>query len=409
MSQPLANACAAVVPGRCTEERLFYILAGLGAAITAVGLAAALYMEHMGHVVTGMNNQIVWGIPHVFAIFLIVAASGVLNVASIGSVFGKTIYKSRAPLSALLCIAMLAGGLAVIMLDLGRADRLIVAMTHFNPTSVFGWNVILYPGMFGIAAVYIWTMMERRMNPYSKPAGFAAFVWRVLLTTGTGSIFGFLVARQAYQSAILAPMFIIMSFAWGLAVFMVVQKTMYAWNEATLHPAIRRRMKNLLGLFVAAVFYFVAVYHLTNLYFAKQVAFERFILVDGGIFPLLFWGGWFLLGTVLPLALIYVPGLAFRGSVLTASMLVIVGALCQLYVFIIGGQAFPLEIFPDMIASSSFGDGKIESYVPSLPEFLLAIGGIGIAFTITAIGVRVLRFMPEDDLAKLEAAGSIVD
>ena len=29
----------------------------------------------------GMNNQIVWGLPHVFAIFLIVAASGVLNVA----------------------------------------------------------------------------------------------------------------------------------------------------------------------------------------------------------------------------------------------------------------------------------------------------------------------------------------
>ncbi len=46
-------------------------------------------MEHHGHVVTGMNNQIVWGMPHVFAIFLIVAASGVLNVASIGSVFGK--------------------------------------------------------------------------------------------------------------------------------------------------------------------------------------------------------------------------------------------------------------------------------------------------------------------------------
>ncbi len=409
MTQPLANACAVVVPGRCTEERLFYILAALGAAVTAVGLGAALYMEHMGHVVTGMNNQTVWGIPHVFAIFLIVAASGVLNVASIGSVFGKTIYKSRAPLSALLCIAMLAGGLAVIMLDLGRADRLIVAMTHFNPTSVFGWNVILYPGMFGIAAVYIWTMMERRMNPYSKPAGFAAFIWRLLLTTGTGSIFGFLVARQAYQSAILAPMFIIMSFAWGLAVFMVVQKTMFAWNEATLHPAIRRRMKNLLGIFVAAVFYFVAVYHLTNLYFAKQVAFERFILVDGGVFPLLFWGGWFLLGTVLPLALIYVPGLAFRGSVLTASMLVIVGAICQLYVFIIGGQAFPLEIFPDMIASSSFGDGKIEQYAPSLPEFLLGMGGIGIAFTMTAIGVRVLRFMPEDDLVKLEAAGSIVD
>ena len=142
------------------EEGLFYLLAAIGGLVSALGVGAALYMEHSGHVVTGMNNQIVWGLPHVVAIFLIVAASGVLNVASMGSVFGRKLYKPRAPLSGLLAIAMLSGGLAVIMLDLGRADRIIVAATHFNPTSVFGWNVILYPVFYGIAAVYLWTMME---------------------------------------------------------------------------------------------------------------------------------------------------------------------------------------------------------------------------------------------------------
>jgi Ni/Fe-hydrogenase subunit HybB-like protein len=80
-------------------------------------------MEEHGHVITGMDNQIVWGLPHVFAIFMIVAASGVLNVASIGSVFGQPVYKPRAPLSGLLCVALLAGGLMVLMLDLGRPDR----------------------------------------------------------------------------------------------------------------------------------------------------------------------------------------------------------------------------------------------------------------------------------------------
>ncbi len=392
------------------EERNFYLLAALGGLVTVIGLAAALYMEHAGHVVTGMNNQVVWGMPHVFAIFLIVAASGVLNVASIGSVFGKVVYKSRAPLSGLLALAMLAAGLAVIMLDLGRADRLIVAMTHFNPTSVFGWNVILYPGFFAIVGIYLWTLMDRRMNPYYKPAGLAAFIWRLLLTTGTGSIFGFLVARQAYQSAVIAPMFIIMSFAWGLAVFMIVQKTMYAWNNMTLHPQIRTRMKNLLGTFVAAVFYFVMVYHLTNLYFAKQTTFEHFILLSGGIFPLLFWGGYVLLGTLVPLLLIYVPNLAgLRGSVFFAATLVILGAFCLLFVFIIGGQVFPLEIFPGMEVSSSFFDGKIDSYAPTLPEILLGLGGIGIAFTATAVGVRVLKFLPQDDIAKLESAGHMLD
>jgi molybdopterin-containing oxidoreductase family membrane subunit len=392
------------------EEGLFYVLAALGGLVAAVGLGAALYMEHNGHIVTGMNNQIVWGLPHVFAIFLIVAASGVLNVASIGSVFGKKAYKSRAPLSALLCIAMLTGGLTVIMLDLGRADRIIVAATHFNPTSVFGWNVILYPGMYAIVGVYLWTLMERRMNPYSKAAGLTTFIWRILLTTGTGSIFAFLVARQAYGNAILPAMFIIMSFAWGLATFMIVQKTMFGWNAMTLHPAIRSRMKNLLGTFVAAVFYFVATYHLTNIYFARQTAFEEFILLSGGIFPLLFWVGYVLVGTIIPLLLIYVPDLnRFRGSVFLASTLVIIGAFCLLYVFIIGGQAYPLDIFPGYDVKSSFMDGAIDSYSPTLPETLLAFGGMGIAYTITIIGVRALRFLPQDDIAELEAAGSIVD
>ena len=98
---------------------------GLSFAVIGGGIGglAALYMEHSGHWVTGMSNNIVWGTPHVFAVFLIVAASGALNVASIGSVFGKTMYKPLARLSALLAIALLIGGLLVLVLDLGRPDR----------------------------------------------------------------------------------------------------------------------------------------------------------------------------------------------------------------------------------------------------------------------------------------------
>lgn len=390
------------------ESGLFYLLAAIGGLVTAVGLGAALYMEHVGHIVTGMNNQTVWGLPHVFAIFLIVAASGVLNVASIGSVFGKKLYKPRAPLSGLLAIAMLAGGLAVIMLDLGRADRLIVAATHFNPTSVFGWNVILYPGFFAIVGIYLWTLMERRMNVYSHAAGLSAFVWRLLLTTGTGSIFGFLVARQAYGSALLAPMFIIMSFSWGLAVFLVVQAAMYRWNGMRLPAIVVSRMKNLLGTFVAATLFFTAILHLTNAYFAKNVAFEYFLLFNSE-FSSVFWIGQVLIGGILPMALIYAPTGARLTWVTVAALLVIVGAFCQLYVFIIGGQAWPLDIFPGYDVKSSFADGEINHYSASLPEILLAVGGLGIAFTATVIGVRVLRFLPQDDLAQLEAAGNITD
>jgi molybdopterin-containing oxidoreductase family membrane subunit len=249
--------------------------------------------------------------------------------------------------------------------------------------------------------------MERRMKVHSGRIGLVAFVWRIVLTTGTGAIFAFLVARQAYGSALLPPLFIVMSFAWGLAVFLVVQAMVHASNGEVLPQDVLRRMRNLLGLFIASVLYLTFVYHLTNAYFARQIAFERFILFGGGIYPLLFWGGFVVGGGLLPLILIFHPRLGGARSTIAASLLTIAGAFALLYVFIIGGQAWPLEIFPGYQASSSFGDGQIAPYAPRLPELLLGLGGVAIASLVALIGLRVLPFAPEEiEQAAPAAAGS---
>src|SRR5512134_3421421 len=368
------------------------LLAVLGALVLA-GLGAAWTMEHNGHYITGMSNRIVWGTPHVFAVFLIVAASGALNVASIASVFGRELYKPLARLSGLLAVTLLAGGLAVLVLDLGRPERLIVAMTHYNFKSIFAWNIFLYTGFYAIVAVYLWTMFERRMNDYSKPAGLVAFVWRLVLTTGTGSIFGFLVAREPYASALLAPLFIVMSFSFGLAIFVLVLMAACRWTGRALGDAVVDRLRKLLGVFAAAVLYFVAVHHLTNLYIARQHDVERFFLWEGGIYTALFWGGQVLVGGVLPLALLF--GAASRRSLAAAAAAVIAGGLAQLYVLIIGGQAYPQLMFPEKEVASSFFDGVVAAYAPSLPEVALGVGGVALALALTAVALKVLPFLPK--------------
>ena len=370
----------------------FYaLLGGLGVLIAA-GLGAAWIMEHHGHAVTGMSNRIVWGTPHVFAVFLIVAASGALNVASIASVFGRDLYKPLARLSGLLALALLAGGLAVLVLDLGRPDRLIVAMTYYNFKSIFAWNIFLYTGFFAIVALYLWTLFERRMNGYTKRAGLLAFLWRLVLTTGTGSIFGFLVAREPYNSALLAPLFIVMSFSFGLAVFVLVLMAACRWSGRALGDIVLNRLGNLLGVFVAAVLYFVVVYHLTNLYIARQHEVERFFLWDGGVYTALFWLGQILIGGILPLVLLFKS--ASRRAIAAAAVCVIVGGLAQLYVLIIGGQAYPQLMFPDKEVASSFFDGVVAAYAPSLPEVALGVGGTALALALTAVALKVLPFLP---------------
>ena len=380
----------------------FYLLLGGFAVLLALGLGAVGYIEHYGHIVTGMNNQIVWGLPHVFAVFLVVAASGALNIASMSSVFGKTEFKPLAPLSALLAIALLIGGLMVLMLDLGRPDRLIIAMTHFNFKSIFAMNIFLYSGFVGFVVAYLWTMMERRMNRFTPLAGFMAFIWRMALTTGTGSIFGFLVARQAYDSALLAPLFIALSLSYGLAVFIWVLMLASKGSARPLGDVLMARLARLQVIFIAAGFYFVLVYHLTNLYFTKHHDFERFILLDGGIYTAMFWLGQVALGTVLPLALLLVPGIgALRSRIAASAGLVILGGFAQMYVTIIGGQAFGLVLFPGYQVRSSFFDGVAASYSPSLPELLLGLGGVAVVGLIVMLALKVMGFLPErmDDAA----------
>ena len=366
------------------------------AVVAAIGVGAAHHMDVEGHRISGMNNQVVWGLPHVFAIFLIVAASGALNLASLASVFGKVEYKPLARFSAVLSIALLVGGLAILLLDLGRPDRLIVAMTHFNFKSIFAWNIILYTGFIVIVLVYLWLMMEQRLEHWSRPAGKIAFAWRLVLTSGTGSIFGFLVAREAYDSALLAPMFIVMSFAFGLAIFILLLLLSFRLDQRELDASHLQRLRKLLGLFCLGILYFVILFHVTKLYGSQNHAYENFILLDGGVYTWLFWLFQIGLGSLLPQLQLYAPRWQHsQQSLVLACALIIQGAFAQLYVIIIGGQAFPLNLFPGYRIESSFFDGVINPYSPSLWELLLGCGGLTIALLIALLVVRVLPILPQ--------------
>ena len=85
-----------------------------------------------------------------------------------------------------------------------------------------------------------------------------------------------------------------------------------------------------------------------------------------------------------------------KGYVLLAALLVVLGGFAQLYVIIVGGQAFPLEIFPGFEVSSSFSDGVINEYTPEWIEFVLGFGGIALALMIAGLGMKFLRIVPEN-------------
>ncbi|MCF6189495.1 MAG: polysulfide reductase NrfD [Cocleimonas sp.] len=359
------------------------------------GVYAFLHM-HEGHYTTGMDNQIVWGLPHVFAIFLIVAASGAANIATIGTVFGQQVYKPQGRLSIILAASLLVGGLVVLLLDLGSIGHVIeMAKGSMNFKSIFSWNMFLYSGFVMILTLYLWTMMARSKVAkfLYKPFGILNMFWRFMLTMGTGSIFGFLIARQYYDAAIMAPLFIVSSYVFGTAIYTIVLMVTYKFTGRELGDVVLNRLRNSLAVYIVLVLFFEMTRHLTNLYATEHHGVEAYILTGG--FSNLFWYGQILLGSILPIFLIWCRclknnRLAHLGAVIFA----VIGGFIQIYVILIGGQSYPLVLFPNAETSSSFFEGINNAYSASLAEWLLGIGGVGIALALLTVGVKVLRLLP---------------
>jgi molybdopterin-containing oxidoreductase family membrane subunit len=204
-----------------------------------------------------------------------------------------------------------------------------------------------------------------------------------------------LIAREALGTLVFVPMFIAMSLSFGTAVTLLAMMLVFRLGQTGVGDQILMRLRTLLAYFVAAVAFFVAVDHLTRLYASGHTEVERFLLLEGGIYPLLFWVGQGLLGTVIPVILLLTPRFAGVSQTVIASLLVLLGAFAQLYVLIIGGQAFPMDIFPGYIEMSTYYEGVVAGYVPSFPELALGLGGIGLATLIALVAVRVLPFLPQ--------------
>ena len=63
-------------------------------------------------------------------------------------------------------------------------------------------------------------------------------------------------------------------------------------------------------------------------------------------------------------------------------------------------------MFPGLTEKSSYFDGEVHGYSPSMPELFLGLGGVAVALLMTTFAVKVLRLLPAslDDatVAKLE-------
>lgn len=370
----------------------YYLLLAVLGFFLLLGAGAFFYVEINGHGVTGMTNQVVWGVPHIFAISLLVMASGALNLASMATVFAAKHYKQFRRFSAFLAIALLVGGLAVLVLDLGRPDRMLLTVLHMNFRSMFTWNVFLYSGFMILCFLYLWSMMEH--EKYVKIAGSTAFMGRLILTTGTGSIFGVIHAREVFHSAITAPTFIAISLTSGTAVCILLLATTFRLTRREMDVKLLHGMRNMLMFFTLLVTYLFVVEKFTKFYSPAFYDVEQWIL--GGPYAFLYWVGVIGIGLLVPLVILFNPATGRTlGGIFSASVCAILGEMAFVAHVLLAGQAYPFNMFPGYTLHSPFFDGAVATYSPSLVEFMLGFGGFAIAGLIYVLGIRFFRLLPQ--------------
>jgi molybdopterin-containing oxidoreductase family membrane subunit len=371
----------------------FMAVAGVVASLAPL---TALYMFMEGHHVTGMTNQVPWGMPIVMAVYLIGASAGSLVLSAMSSVFGKAEYKPFARIASLLAVLLIISALMAIILDWGRPDRILVPFFHFQPRSMFSLNAILYNSYMLVGFLYLVAQFKNH-EVWQKRLGLLAVFIAVGVHSGTGAIFGFVYVRELYGSPLLPPSFISAALSSGTAMMIIVLHLTFRYTGRKLDERLIHGMARLMGVFMLIVLYFLFVENVTRAYAPKNYEAVSFLLLSGGKYTAMFWGGLILSGLVIPCVIVFNPRTSkATGWILIASFMQLAGVLFERFIIVIPAQIMPLELLPDKEITSVFMDGQYADYSVSLVEALYSVGLIGVVVFGFGLCIKLWPMIPEE-------------
>jgi Ni/Fe-hydrogenase subunit HybB-like protein len=359
--------------------------------LTLGGLISFIISYIQGHQVFGSNNVIPWGMPIVLAIYLIGLSAGSLILSSLTYVFGKEEYKPISRVAIFLAIVLIFGALISIALDLGRPEkawRLFMFFYLNNMSSMFAINGILYGGYFVISFIYLGIVMASKMKA-AKIMGTIAVGWAVLVHMGTGAIFGFIAAREAWVSPMKPLEFLAAAVTSGLALLIVAVVLTMLFSGRSVKKEMVTSLGRLLIVFIIVLTVLIVVDKLTHLYSPAR---DATVYMLAGPYSWIFWVLQIGLVVVIPLIILFNKRLnGSVGWIFLASALVVVGVFFERYFLVIPGAAYPMEYYPGHIEGVW---GAVQSFPLTPVETMLSVGIIAMLVLLFMLGLRFIDLLP---------------
>lgn len=209
----------------------YYTWMGVLSVICLLGLNAYARQFVDGLIVTGMSDEVSWGVYIANFTFLVgVAAAAVMMVIPV-YIYGNEEMHDLVIFGELLAVAAIIMCLAFVTVDLGRPDHfwhLIPGIGEFNfPASMLSWDVLVLNGYL-ILNVHICGYLLYCRYQGKKPAKwfyipfvFIAIVWAISIHTVTAFLYVGLGGRPFWNSAIVGPRFLASAFTAGPALIIL--------------------------------------------------------------------------------------------------------------------------------------------------------------------------------------------
>ncbi len=369
------------------------------AVLSVTGLASFVISYIQGHQTFGGSNTIPWGLPIVFLIYLIGLSAGSLILSSLTYVFGKEEFRPIARVAVYLAIVLIFGALMFIAVDLGRPEkfwRLFMFFYMNNMTSMFAINGILYGGYFTISLVYLGIILANKKR-YAKIMGTIAVGWAMLVHMGTGAIFGFIAAREAWVSPIKPLEFLAAALTSGMALLIVAVVLTMKLSGRDIKKEVVSSLGRLLIVFIIILLVLITVDKLTHFYSPDRAA---TIYVLFGYYSWIFWGLQIGMGAVIPLTILVNP--RFNQSIRWVSIAatsVVIGVFFERYYLVISGAAYPLHYYsPGQIEGVW---GALSSFRIMPVEVLMSLGILAMVGLVYILGLKFLELLPAKEAPAL--------
>lgn len=372
------------------------------ALLVALGVGAWIYQLTQGLVATGMRDVVSWGLYILSFAFFVGLSAGGLIVASAAEVFGVTSLKPLARIGVLTAAACVAIAALTIIPDLGRPDRVYNLVLHPQWRSPLVWDVLIITAYFIFAVVDLGVMTARGQSTARRARrlrllAFVGLPMAVLLHAITAWIFGLQISRPLWNTALMAPLFVVSALLSGTALLTLVVLAAHRFDRFELTQATRNTLATLMAAALAIDLFLVGSDYLTILW--GNVPRDRSALatiLPGGGWQWVFWLEW-VVGGLVPFCLLVAPrARRSSGALAAASVLVMVGVYAFRIELVVGGMLKPLLQLPPGIsigtynpAGASFQYGGI--YHPTWVEYAILLGLIALLAAIITAGYRWLR------------------